>query len=121
MSASETTLPIRHVAAARREGRRPRQYDLTRVIRCRIISACGGPSLGATVLKLSEQSAGLLLRWWLGPGSAVTLRFSRGIYLAPFTVAARVTSCAEAGGSRWLLKCELSRPLTVEELAALLG
>jgi hypothetical protein len=51
----------------------------------------------------------------------VTLRFSRGIFLAPFAVPARVTSCAEAVGGRWLLKCELARPLTVEELAALLN
>jgi hypothetical protein len=118
MSATETTLPIRRVA--RREERRPKQFDLTRVIRCRIISPTGGPSVGATLLKLSAQGTELLLRWWLGPGSAVTLRFSRGIFLAPFAVPARVTSCAEAGGGRWLLKCELARPLTVEELAALL-
>jgi hypothetical protein len=121
MSASETTLPIRHVAAVRREDRRPRQHDLTRVIRCRIIRASAGPSLGATVLKLSERSAALLLRWWLSPGSAVTLRFSRGIFLAPFTVPARVTACAEAGGGRWLLGCELSRPLAADELTALLS
>jgi hypothetical protein len=121
MSISETTLPIRHVPTAPREDRRPKQYDLNRVIRCRIIPAHGGPSLGATVLKLSAQGADLLLRWWLGPGSAVTLRFSRGIFLAPFAVPARVTSSAEAGGGRWLLRCELSRPLTADELAALLG
>ena len=120
MSLSETTLPIRPVAVTLREDRRPKQYDLARVIRCRVIPAQGGPALGATVLKLSAQGAGLLLRWWLGPGSVVTLRFSRGIFLAPFTVAARVSSCAEAGGGRWLLACELARPLTADELAALL-
>jgi hypothetical protein len=120
MPLSETTLPIRHVAAAR-ESHRPKQYDLSRVIRCRVIPAAGGPSLGATVLKLSAQGADLLLRWWLGPGSAVTLRFSRGIFLAPFAVPARVSSCAEAGGGRWLLRCELGRPLTADELTALIG
>ena len=96
-------------------------FDLNRVIRCRLTPAQGGPSLGATVLDLSARGADLLLRWWLGPGSAVSLRFSRGIFLAPFTVAARVTSCAEAGDGRWLLGCELARPLTADELAALLG
>ncbi len=119
MSVSETTLPIRHLAAPR-EDRRPRQHDLARVIRCRVLPGAGGPSLGGTLMKLSAQGAELLLRWWLGPGSAVTLRFSRGIYLAPFTVPARVSSCAEAGNGRWLLGCELSRPLTADELAALL-
>jgi hypothetical protein len=119
MSASETTLPIRHVTA-RREDRRPRQHDLARVIRCRVLPAVG-QSLGGTLVKLSAQGAELLLRWWLGPGSAVTLRFSRGIYLAPFTVPCRVTSCTEAGGGRWLLSCELSRPLTAAELNALLS
>src|SRR4051794_36530093 len=120
MSVSETTLPIRHVAA-QREDRRPKQHDLARVIRCRVLPAAGGPSLGGPLVKLSAQGADLLLRWWLGPGSAVTLRFSRGIFLAPFTVPARVTACAEAGGGRWLLRCELSRPLTADELSALLS
>lgn len=120
MSATETTLPIRHVAAAR-EDRRPRQHDLARVIRCRILPAAGGPSLGGTLVKLSAQGAELLLRWWLGPGSAVALRFSRGIFLAPFTVPGRVTSCTESGGGRWLLTCELSRPLSADEMRALLS
>lgn len=115
MSASETTLPIRHVAV------RAKQHDLARVLRCRVLAAAGGPSLGGTLVKLSAQGAELLLRWWLGPGSAVSLRFSRGIFLAPFTVPARVASCAEAGGGRWLLGCELSRPLSAAELAALLS
>ena len=119
-SAPDTTLPIRHVAALR-EDRRPRQHDLARVIRCRVLAAGGGQSLGGTLVKLSAQGAQLLLRWWLGPSSAVTLRFSRGIFLAPFTVPGRVTSCEEAGGGRWLLGCELSRPLTAAELNALLS
>jgi PilZ domain-containing protein len=122
MSVSETTIPIRHVAALREERRpSPKQHDLARVLRCRVLPAAGGPSLGGTLVKLSAQGAELLLRWWLGPGSAVSLRFSRGIFLAPFTVPARVTSCAEAGGGRWLLGCELSRPLTSDEMSALLS
>jgi hypothetical protein len=120
MSVSETTLPIRHIAARREDRRRPKQHDLARVIRCRILPIAG-PSIGGTLVKLSAQGAELLLRWWLRPGSPVTLRFSRGIFLAPFIVPARVSSCAEAGGGRWLLCCELSRPLTAAELAALLS
>jgi hypothetical protein len=120
MFGTETTLPIRHVPTARREDRRPKQFDLNRVIRCRVLPEHGGPSLGATVLKLSAQGAELFLRWSLGPGSAVTVRFSRGIYLAPFAVPGLVTSCVETGGGGWLLRCELSRPLSPAELAALL-
>jgi PilZ domain len=112
-------LPVRH-AAALREDRRPKQRDLARVIRCRVLPATGGPSLGGTLVKLSAQGVEVLLRWWLGPGSPVTLRFSRGSHLVPFTVPARVSSCAEAGNGRWLLGCELSRPLSADELTALL-
>jgi hypothetical protein len=118
----EVDQPARQTAGALTEERqRTDWHDLARVIRCRVVPSRGGPPLGATVLGLSARRASLLLRWWLEPGAVVTVRFSRGIYLAPFGVAARVTACDGEGDGRWALKCEFARPLTAGEVAALLG
>src|SRR5437868_9713525 len=76
--------------------RRAERHHPARVIRCRVLPAGPASEHGAALVNVSALGAGLLLRWWFAPRPAVTLRFRRRAYRAPFPAVARLAHCADA-------------------------
>ena len=102
------------------ERRRAERHDLPRVFRCKVTARGGALGPSAAILDLSAQGAGLLIGRPLPEGATVHLLFTRA-GTPPLAVRARVAYCTDNDDGRWLLGCEFNRPISDDQLSALLA